>query len=103
MVEFIGLRETINDLVDKNFESLDRFFDIIENDSAGPKFDCVHSNGENASDSEVYIIDRETGKYINWYKLYHIGRDAHTNCESYEEIERFFENLKKASEEPWND
>lgn len=31
--------------------------------------------------SEVYIIGRETGKYVNWYKLIHIGRSATTNSE----------------------
>lgn len=80
----------------------DSFYDIFENDSASPRFDCVNSVGECPGNGECYIIDRETGHYINWYKLYHFGRDLHTNMASKEEIVRFAKDFFNESEKEWN-
>lgn len=45
------------------------FLDILENDKYSSRYNCyLDPDGEN------YIINSETGEYINWYKLYHLGR-----------------------------
>lgn len=79
----------------------DEFFDIVENDSAKPRFDCLCSVGECIGNGEIYIVDRETGHYVNWYKLYHIGRDLTTNMTSKEEVEGFFKDFYIAANK-WN-
>jgi len=63
------LRELFCDSVIKIFGDAGTFLDFLENDRYSTKYDCyLDYNGEN------YIINRETGEYINWYKLDHIGR-----------------------------
>lgn len=56
--------------VSKVFGDSMEFLDFLEDEKYSTnKYDCyLDYNGEN------YIIDRETGEYINWYKLDHIGR-----------------------------
>lgn len=65
------LRPLFCDVVIKIFGSVTEFLDFIENkDFSAITYDCyVDCDGEN------YIINRETGEYINWYKFGHIGRD----------------------------
>lgn len=63
------LRDLFCDAVIKIFGSSREFLDYLENGDYSTKYDCdLDGSGEN------YIINRETGEYINWYKLYHIGR-----------------------------
>ena len=63
------LRDLFCDAVIKVFGDSMTFLDFLENDRYSTKYDCyLDYNGEN------YIINRETGEYINWYKLDHIGR-----------------------------
>jgi len=64
------LRDLFCDAVTKIFGDSMTFLDFLENmEYSTIKYDCyVDYNGEN------YIINRETGEYINWYKLDHIGR-----------------------------
>ncbi len=65
------LRDLFCNAVNKVFGDSMTFLDFLENEEYSViKYDCyLDYNGEN------YIINRETGEYINWYKLDHIGRD----------------------------
>lgn len=67
---FKGLRDIFCDAVTKVFGNSMTFLDFLEDEKYSvTKYDCfLDYNGEN------YIINRETGMYINWYKLDHIGR-----------------------------
>lgn len=63
------LRELFRKAINEVFGGTDAFLDYLENEEYSSKYDCYFDgSGEN------YIINRETGEYINWYKLYHIGR-----------------------------
>lgn len=63
------LRDLFCNAVTKIFGDSTAFLDFLENEEYSDKYDCyLDCNGEN------YIINRETGEYINWYKLDHIGR-----------------------------
>lgn len=63
------LRELFCNTIIKIFGNTTAFLDYLENEKYSAKYDCyLDGSGEN------YIINRETGEYINWYKLYHIGR-----------------------------
>lgn len=64
------LRDQFCNAVTKIFGDSMTFLDFLENEEYSTnKYDCfLDYNGEN------YIINRETGEYINWYKLDHIGR-----------------------------
>lgn len=63
------LRDLFSYAVNKVFGDSMTFLDFLENDKYSSKYDCyLDYSGEN------YIINRETGEYINWYKLDHIGR-----------------------------
>lgn len=70
---FTGNREQFVDAVKKVFGSADNFFDFIENDEYSDLYDVFYPDN-----GECYIINRGTGKYINWYKYVHIGRDIHS-------------------------
>lgn len=61
--------------IDKVFGDYNQFFDFLEEG----KYNFLKYDVFIYSDEENYIINRETGRYINWYKLYHLGRDIHTN------------------------
>lgn len=65
-----NLRDLFCNAVIKIFGDSMTFLDVLENEEYSTvKYDCyLDYNGEN------YIINRETGEYINWYKLDHIGR-----------------------------
>jgi len=63
------LRDLFCAAVTKIFGDSETFLDFLENENYSAKYDCfLDGSGEN------YIINRETGEYINWYKLSHIGR-----------------------------
>ena len=63
------LRGLFCDAMNKVFGDSMTFLDFLEKGKYSTKYDCyLDYNGEN------YIINRETGEYINWYKLDHIGR-----------------------------
>lgn len=64
-----NLRDLFCDTVVEIFGDSDTFLDFVDGEGYSNKYDCfVDGCGEN------YIINRETGEYINWYKLTHIGR-----------------------------
>ena len=85
--EFVNHIETI-------FGDVDKFFDIIEEGVI--EFDYLQNPSDGCS-GEIYIVDRETKQYVNWYKLTHIGRDFHTNMTD-EVIVNFLKKLKSRSE-----
>ena len=74
------------------------FLDFLENGKYSTKYDCyLDYNGEN------YIINQETGEYINWYKLDHIGRCINiSTSSSYKNvpkwIERFLVEFKESGD-----
>ena len=82
------IRDILCKTVIKVFGSPDKFFEFILNESYSSNYDCyIDGSGEN------YIINNVTGEYINWYKLYHLGRCASTSiCRfQYKTIEEWFE------------
>lgn len=81
------LRDLFCSAVTKIFGDSTTFLDFIEDDKYSIKYDCfLDSDGEN------YIINRETGEYINWYKFYHIGRCINISVfNMYENIPKWIE------------
>ena len=92
------LRDIFCNIITKIFGDSIAFLDFLENKEYSTKYDCyLDYNGEN------YIINRETGEYINWYKLDHIGRDInisiihlHTSIPKW--IEKFLVEFKRGEE-----
>lgn len=81
------LRDLFCDAVTKVFGNSSAFIDFIENEKYSAKYDCfLDYDGEN------YIINRETGEYINWYKLTHVGRSISISTElPYTDIQAWIE------------
>lgn len=93
------LRGTFCNAVTKVFGSSTAFLDFIEKVRYSDKYDCfIDYSGEN------YIINRETGEYINWYKFTHLGRYINVSAWfSYEKIltkwiEDFLTEFKESEE-----
>lgn len=73
-----NLRDLFCSAVTTVFGNSSSFLDFLEDYEYSNKYDCyLDCSGEN------YIINRETGEYVNWYKLTHIGRCI---CVSYSDI-----------------
>lgn len=71
------------------------FLDFLEDEEYSVKYNCyLDGSGEN------YIINRETGEYINWYKLTHIGRciniSTSSTCNIPKWIDKFLFDLKES-------
>ena len=83
------LRQLFCDAVTKIFGDTMTFLDFLENEKYSTKYDCfLDYNGEN------YIINRETGEYINWYKLDHVGRSINISTElPYTDIQAWIEDF----------
>ena len=83
------LRDLFCNAVIKAFGDSMTFLDFLENEKYSTKYDCyLDYNGEN------YIINRETGEYINWYKLDHIGRCINiSTLSSYKNIRKWIEDF----------
>lgn len=97
-----NLRDLFCNAVTKVFGDSMAFLDFLENDKySTTKYDCyLDYNGEN------YIINRETGEYINWYKLDDIGRRINISILSWFKsvskwIEEFLVEFKESEEEKW--
>ena len=95
-----NLRDIILLTVVDVFGGADNFLDFLEYEEYGQPYDCcIDPNGEN------YIINRNTGDYVNWYKLTHIGRCPHvsiasdTNDDIEEWLKKFFTDFKNSGEE----
>lgn len=83
----MDLRDLFCNAVTKVFGASTVFLDFLEDQEYSTKYDCyLDCSGEN------YIINRETGEYINWYKLVHIGRCINISILSrYENISKWIE------------
>ena len=46
--------------------------------------------------SDILIFHYETGKFLSWYKLEHLGRGIESNIQSLIELEEFVYYFKKA-------
>ena len=80
------LRDLFCNTVTKIFGDSMTFLDFLENEEYSTKYDCyLDYNGEN------YIINRETGEYINWYKLDHIGRCINISTDNIINISKWIE------------
>lgn len=81
------LRELFSNTVSKIFGNSTAFLDFLEDEKYSSKYDCfLNYDGEN------YIINTETGEYINWYKLSHIGRNVNISTLSmYKDIPEWIE------------
>jgi len=86
--------------VNKIFGDSMTFLDFLEHwKYSTTKYDCyLDYIGEN------YIINRETGEYINWYTLDNIGSclniSTSSECESIPKwIEEFLDEFKKSESE----
>ena len=81
------LRDLFCNAITKIFGESSEFLDFLEDENYSAKYDCfLDCNGEN------YIINRETGEYINWYKLNYIGRCINISALStYENIPKWIE------------
>lgn len=84
-----NLRNLFCDAVVKIFGDSMEFLDFLENEDYSYKYDCFLCGG-----GETYIINRETGEYINWYKLCHIGRCINISAfPSDNDISKWIENF----------
>lgn len=94
----IDLRDMFCNAVIKIFGNTSLFLDFLINEEYSTKYDCfLDWSGEN------YIINTETGEYINWYKLDHIGRCVNISCFSTHKniskwIEKFLIEFKENKE-----
>ena len=80
------LRDLFCNAVTEIFGDSMTFLDFLEDEKYSTKYDCyLDYNGEN------YIINRETGEYINWYKLDHIGRSINISTDDIMNITKWIE------------
>lgn len=77
-----GLRDLFCIEMLKIFRHSNLFLDFIENGEYSNKYDCFVNY-----DDENYIINRETGEYVNWYKFCNIGRDVHISINQSNKID----------------
>ena len=80
-------RDELCEVIDIIFGSEEKFLDIIEEDIPYG-YHYYKYDGE-----EIYIIDTFHNRYINWYKLMHVGRDFHTDMKTKEEVIAFLQRL----------
>lgn len=85
----IDLRAIFCNAVVNVFEDSTKFLDFLEFEGYSSKYDCfLDPNGEN------YIINTDTGEYINWYKMSHIGRCINISIlEPSKDITKWFEDF----------
>ena len=81
-------REMLVETVCKIFGDCETFLDKIEFEVIN-RFELFVSNGDSVGSGDVLLLDTETGLYIRWYKLTHIGRDLYTNIENKKQLEKF--------------
>lgn len=85
-------REMLVETVCKIFGDCETFLDKIEFEVIN-RFELFVSNGDSTGSGDVLLLDTETGLYIRWYKLTHIGRDLNTNIENKKQLEIFLTEL----------
>ena len=85
-------REMLVETVCKVFGDCETFLDKIEFEVIN-RFELFVSNGDSTGSGDVLLLDTESGLYIRWYKLTHIGRDLYTNIENKKQLEIFLTEL----------
>lgn len=85
-------REMLVETVCKIFGDCETFLDKIEFEVIN-RFELFVSNGDSVGSGDVLLLDTETGLYIRWYKLTHIGRDLYTNIGDKKQLEIFLTEL----------
>lgn len=68
------------------------FLDKIEFEIIN-RFELFVSDGDSSGSGDVLLLDTETGLFIRWYKLTHIGRDLYTNIGNEKQLEIFLTEL----------
>lgn len=86
------LREELCSSVKAIFKSYDTFLDIIEDGGPVTRFETLCTINESPCNAMTYIIDTETGFFIGWYKLSHIGRSLSTNIKNLNDLNEFLVN-----------
>lgn len=83
------LRKVFCGAVIKVFGGTVAFLYFLESERYSTKYDCyIDYNGEN------YIINTETGEYINWYKFDHVGRAINISTFPFrDDISKWFDNF----------
>ena len=88
-------REDFFTAVKASYETPEDFIqDVRRNNSEG--FEVFCSIAQNPEDSDILILHCETGKFLSWYKLEHLGRAIESNIQSLIELEEFIYYFKKA-------
>lgn len=86
------LREELLSSVKAIYKSYNAFLDIVEDGGPVTRFETLSTINESPSNAMVYIIDTETGFFIGWYKLSHIGRSLSTNIMDLNDLNEFLIN-----------
>lgn len=88
-------RKDLFTAVEANYETLEDFIqDVKRNNSEG--FEVFCSISQNPSDSDILILHYETGKFVGWYKLEHLGRAIESNIQNLSDLMDFIYYFKKA-------
>lgn len=81
-------REILVETICEIFGDCETFLDKIEFEIIN-RFELFVSNGDSTGSGDVLLLDTETGLFIRWYKLTHIGRDLFTNINNREQLQMF--------------
>lgn len=84
-------REEFTAIIIKIFENYDKFIQLFYSSYEGQKFKCWYF------DDDFYILCKETGELVNWYK--HLGRILEWNLDDRDALEVFLLSLKDEVEE----
>ena len=92
-------REDFFTAVKASYETPEDFIlDVERNNSEG--FEVFCSISQNPEDSDILILHHETGKFLSWYKLEHLGRAIESNIQNLIELEEFIYYFKQAIPPP---
>jgi hypothetical protein len=80
-------RDLLCEKIKNVFGDYDTFLDLIEFGDSN-RFELFVSNGDCVGSGNVLLLDLETGYFLRWYKLTHIGRDLYTNM-TIDELDAF--------------
>lgn len=75
------------------FGDVEYFYKAIENNIFDDRFDVYCTVGESLENGTILIYDNDTGLYVRWYKLYHLGRDIGTNIPNDNVLHEFVDRL----------
>ena len=92
-------RDILCEKIKNIFGDYDTFLDLIEFGES-VRFELFVSNGDSVGSGDILLLDLETGYFLRWYKLTHIGRDLFTNM-SIHEIDVFLNDVKENITNDW--